>query len=461
MPQKRSSPRAGRHPKPVHARPTVQSHKSSPGAAEGGTTFSLWDGQEVTITRRHFLYGAAGIAALGLMGGAGYAFDQLTASDEGDAVLDVPESAVFSTDDCTLIEDASSAMRLVSSRQLPYGSLVFASCDEVAACLLPTDTPSPLTQIGLITLGNGALSTIVPQALGASEGFDIFDARANDAGVAWVEAHVLKGLWRVYAAPLTGVDLGEPMLVAHGDDTRQMPTIAVAANSAFWQEMPQGTGKASDGTSRFMRARFGTQDAEELYTAPGAMASSPYASNDSVVITPRWAASTTHYQLTRLSADSGETLDSLVLPNAMKPLEAGFGPTGFAFAFDGIYNYGGGIANLGTYAPAALPGQDLTGAASAAAYDQAQWFRFARAPITAPAWCGPWLMVRSNSSVCGVDLSNRTYFDLGLENGAGDYGDQLASTGAGNRVVTFSNIDYTPLGGEHERHTLVRTWEAV
>ena len=36
-------------------------------------------------------------------------------------------------------------------------------------------------------------------------------------------------------------------------------------------------------------------------------------------------------------------------------MECGWGKTGFSFAFDGIYNYGEGIANLGTYLPMEAP----------------------------------------------------------------------------------------------------------
>ena len=108
-----------------------------------------------------------------------------------------------------------------------------------------------------------------------------------------------------------------------------------------------------------------------------------------------------------------------------------------------------------------LPGDggDLTGVASAAAYDQARWFRFARTPITAPAWCGPWLMVRSTNAVCGVSMQESTFFQLPLEEGSTEFGDALASTGCGNRVVTFADVDYAPLNGEAEQYCLVRVWE--
>lgn len=429
------------------------------GPTPEGRTVTLWDGKEVTLTRRHFLYGLAGVAALAALGGGGYVMNQLTGSDEASEVLSVPENAVFSSDDCTLIEDSATAMRLVSERKMPRHSLVFANSDAVAACLLPTDVASPLVKVGLLQLGNGTLTTVLEQAVDAAEGFEVLDVRADEAGMVWVEANVLKGLWRVRTAALNGAALGEPLLVAEGDGAWEMPALTVAGGYAFWQEVPKADGDAVDEPSRLMRAPFGSPVAEEVYTSAASMASAPYAADGSVVITPRASRGKSYYQLTRLDAATGEVLDTLVLPMSMKPLVAGWGPTGFTFAFDGIYNYGGGIANLGTYAPASLPGDGLSGSAAAVAYGSAQWFRFARAPIMAPAWCGPWLMVRSTNAVCGVDLQARTYFQLPLEEGSTEFGDALATTGCGNRVVTFADVDYAPLNGEAEQYCLVRVWE--
>lgn len=426
-----------------------------------GKTMSLWDGKDITLTRRHFLYGAAGVAALALLGGGGYVYDHFIADDEVSEVLAVPEDAVLSSDDCTLIDDPSTVLRVATQRKLPFGTIVHASSDEMAACLLPTESASPLTQVGVLSLADGSLTTVLKEAVGASEGFQVFDVRATTAGMVWVEANILKGLWRVLAAPLTGADLGAPVLVAQGDGAWQMPTLAAVGGYAFWQEMPQEEGPMADEPSRLMRAPFGSGTAEKLYSSKGTMATAPYAGRDCVVITPRAERGKSYHQLTRLDAATGQTTDTLVLPMSMKPLDAGWGPAGFTFSFDGIYNYGGGIRNLGTYTPIALPGSDLTGLDAAVAYDSAQWFHFTRTPVSAPAWCGRWLMVRSTNAVCGVDPTTMEYVQLSLENGATDYGDVLASTGSGSRAVTFSNIDYTPLNGEREKHTLVRVWEAV
>lgn len=466
MPQKRTVQRPGtpKHGPAAHrapGRPTVRPPSAEGPQAAQGKTVSLWDGKDVTLTRRHFLYGAAGAAALALLAGGGYAYDHFIAGDEVSEVLDVPENAVASSDDCTTIDDPSTVMRVARQRKLPFGTIVHASGDDVAACLLPTETASPLTQIGLLTLDSCSLTTVLKEAVGAADGFQVFDVRASAAGMTWVESNIMKGLWRVYAAALSGADLAEPLLVAQGDSAWQMPTLAAVGGYAFWQEVPQSEGPMADEPSRLMRAAFGSGTAEELYSSKGAMATAPYAGHDCVVITPTAERGKSYRQLTRIDAATGQATDALVLPISMIPLNAGWGPTGFTFCFDGIYDYGGGIANLGTYVPTALPGSNLWGVDAAAAYDSASWFRFARTPVNAPAWCGRWLMVRSTNAVCGVDPATMESFQLDLENGSTDYGDVLASEGSSSRVVTFANIDYTPLNGEREKHTLVRVWEAA
>ena len=176
---------------------------------------------------------------------------------------------------------------------------------------------------------------------------------------------------------------------------------------------------------------------------------------------------------------SGAVTDAMVLPASMKPLECGYGKTGFNFAFDGIYNYGDGISNLGTYMPleplesprlagtegAEGPGTDdphlpvtLANIATPA-YSADQWFHYVANPLSAPCWCGNWMLVRGGSAVCAVDLTGRRYAKLPLEEGSGDYNDFLASTHIGQRAVTYCNVDYTPINGEPQKHCLVRIWE--
>lgn len=450
-------------------------------SAPTGRSVTLPGGHEVLLTRRHFLYGAAGVAAIAALGG-GAAWASGNSSDKKALeTLTVPEANVVLDSSLEEIENVDDALTLAASVELPYGTLLWCSDDAVAACLLPTETAKPLAQVGLLDLTTGEYATIIENAVGQDEGFEIYDVRANANGAVWTEADILDGQWRVYAAALSGNTLGQPRLLDEGDVDWEMPTLAVAGGYGFWQRLPQLDGNARVENSLLKRAAFGSTDAEVVYASQGRMACAPISCGDALVATPRARTSGTHYQLTRIDGASGAVTDACILPSSMRPLEAGWGRTGFNFAFDGIYNYGDGIANLGTYMPLAptdgprLAGTDLEGvegpgsddphipvsAANLATplYSADEWFHYVANPLSAPCWCGNWVLVRGGSSVCAIDLASRRYARLPLQEGSGDYNDFLASTHIGQRAVTYCNVDYTPINGEQQKHCLVRIWE--
>lgn len=440
---------------------------------------TLPGGRELTLTRRHFLYGVAGVTALALMGGGvAYGAGQSRSSD-GTATLKVPESSVVSSNDFENMEDADAPVVANTTIKLPFGSLVWVCDDDIGACLLPTETGKPLVEMGLLNLKSGKCTTVLEHAVAEDEGFEIYDVRANAAGAIWTEADILDGVWRVYAASRSKKGLGEPQLLDEGDVNWEMPTLACSGDYGYWQRLPQLDGNARVENSLLQRAAFGTTDAEVIYESQGRMACAPTSTGDAIIATPRARTSGTYYQMTRIDGTSGAVTDACVLPSSMKPMECSWAPNGFTFVFDGIYSYGDGIANLGTYLPyepvsSALGSADGSGEDSAApersisiekanpatkAYSEAPWFHFARDPRSAPGWCGNWLMIRSQANLCAVDLAGRRVFPLDTENGANDYGDFLASTHMGKRAVSFCNVDYTPVGGEQQKYCLVKVWE--
>ncbi len=490
-------PAKGGRRKYAHARPSVADSKRairpepaasiaagglSAGGAEGG-------GAQLLLTRRGFLYGALGVAAAAVVGTGAFAAAGGFAPVLDMPALAVPTDSVFTTDDCEFVDDTGSVLTEAASLALPYGSMVWASDPSVAACLLPTETGSPLAQVGLISLGAAKLSTVLERAVAHAEGYEIYDARATAKGIIWTEADILDGNWRVYQAALSGLALGQPVLVHEGGADWEMPTLAASGDYAFWQVLPQLDGGAAEEDSLLMCTSFGAAaDASRtLFASTGRMACSPSPTATGIACAPRADTDTTSYQLTHIEAATGDITDALVLPASMKPAYVAYGPSGFAFSFDGIYDYGDGIANLGTYTPTAAPTYSLQAAIADAQdslrdeegqltertaaeadtrarqavtdlYSSATWFRFPRTPVTPPAWYGDWLIVKSTRAVSGVKLADRRYFALAVENGAPDYGEFLASYGTCKNVVTYTNINYTPLSGETTKECRVKIW---
>lgn len=462
-PHARVRTRKNRPGKAAHATfsqtPTM---RSGNGGGAPGMHIPTPGGGSVLITRRQLLYGAAGLGALAAVaGGAGALVSSLGKSDEvAPNTLAVPESAVTPNTDFETLESAESLLQVAGDFKLPYGSLVWANDPSIAACLIPTETGSPLSQIGLLALSSGSLSTVTKQAVGTSEGFEIYDVRACSSGVVWTEANILSGTWRIYGAASDGSSVSQPSLLEEGDADWETPTLAATSGYAFWQVLPQASGAKRTEKSRLMRASFAGGSPEVVYESNGRMASAPYALEDSVVITPRAASSATRYQLTRIDARTGSVLDTMVLPSNMKPYEAGYGKTGFMFSFDAIYSYGDGIANLGTYVPLQAVSADASSFGNPA-YSEAAWFRYAKNPTAAPAWCNNLLIAKGDYAVVAFDLEKRQVAQLDVPSGADSYGDYLASTGMGSTFVTFTNVDYQPIGGDAQKLCRVRVWQPV
>lgn len=497
----------------------------------------------IHVSRRTFLFGAAGVAALIAAGGIGVAVsDSTKANAQSIPLLEVPESAVSDSETYEYYEDYAEEMKLVGSVALPYGTLVWANDNDLAFCLLPTQTGSPLTSVGVIDLQSFGWGTLLTHAVGESEGYEIYDVRGTSGGIVWTEADILDGNWRVYAAAFgtgagaagaagtgtagtgnsgnagtatgatdsrasgsgislpnraSGFDassyLGTPMLLSEGGPEWETPSLTAWGNYAYWQELPKATGAASSENSLLRRCLFGAASAsvETVYESPGRMACAPTSTAGGVVFAPRAEAVNVYYQLTYIDGQTAHVLDQLTLPASMKPVEVSYGKTGFAFAFDGIYSYGGGIANLGTYTPKAMPSTTFATAyekalddiaakrktakdqlnesekaeatlmaqnATAEAYSSCEWFRFARSPLCPPAWCGSYFMVKSSSAIVGASLADNWYFALPVENGAPDYGEFMASAGTCRNIVSYTQINYTPINGNTVVECRLKIW---
>lgn len=408
---------------------------------------------QLLVSRRAFLYGAAATGAAAAVGMGLAGCSAISGGDEDVPTLEVPESSLITQNDLQVLESANEKVQLIGNFDIPYGTLLWADDNDVVACLLPTETGSPLAQIGLLFPGSGSLDTVIGQAIGAAEHFEIYDVRASSGGLIWTEANVLKGTWRVYTARLAGGGIdGNIAMVDEGDSSFETPMLAVAANRAFWQVMPKASGNAGQ-SSKLMSAPFGQESATTLFESARRMATPPYSSGDSITITPRLDMGTPYYQLTNIDVMSGAVNDTLTLPSGMKPLQAAYGRNGFMFSFADIYNYGGGISNLGTYTPARPSAQGD--------YSSVKWFGFARTPSAAPAWCNDLLIVKSSYSVCGIDLNEGTYFAIEVDNGADNYGDYLATSGSRPTFVTFANIDHKPVAAPAVRACRVKIWTTI
>lgn len=406
------------------------------------------------ITRRRFLIGAGITAATAaVVGGSVVALEQRR-NTSSIGTLSVPTSSVFTLDDCTQI-DPSEAFEQVGNFTLPFGSLIWVNDTNVAGCLIPTESASPLVQGALLNLSNGNHTVVLKTAQSAQEGFEVYDLRATESGVVWIEENIFDGQWRLYCAPLSsGFSLGSARLVDEGTNATDIPSLAAVGSSAFWQVAPAVTTKEKSsrtGKTQIKRAAFSTGDAEVIHESNGQPACEIYASDKGIAAAPHHPDSSRYYQIVCFDEQGTRTGDALTLPAGMKPTEVGWGPSGMSFCFESIYNFGDGIANLGTYVPARTSSD----------YNQVPWFRFGRTPLAAPAWCtDSWLAVKSTQSVCAVNVAEKTYCAFDVPSGAASWGDYLVSSGQHGTIVAAAQV--SPSTSDTSQRTCkVRVWKPV
>ena len=465
---------------------------------KGAASESFLERGKLLFSRRSFLYGAIGVGAAAAVGGGAAIYFATQNGDPDLEYLEVPTSSVTPLNDLTLVEDPSTRLAFYGSVDLPLGSLLWCNSDEVAACLIPTATGNPLTQIALLMLGSATYTVVLNEAVGSAEGFEIYDVRATANGLIWTEANILDGVWRIYTARIaTGTGtLGTPQLADEGDSHYETPSIAAVKSYGLWQKQTTlANASTSDAPqTEIRRVSFGKTESDLLFSSARRMDTPLYAAEDSVVVTPRSPLARSYTSIVKIDVESGSITDALTLPASMRPFEVGCGKTGLMFSFENIYNYGDGIANLGTYVPAkrvpstviawksdadvaaqeAAAQSESSGSSSQASedarslpydntanYSAASWFRFSRTPTAAPAFCGKYLIVKSTYSVCGIDLAAGEYFALDVDNGADKYGEYIASSGSHNMLVTYTSIDYAPVNSAPQKMCRVKIWQPV
>lgn len=390
------------------------------------------------ITRRNLLIGAAGVAAV-----AGVAFGANRIADSIDEerkipVLNLSADSVESAAAYDQVE-MDACVALQSRVELPYGSLVWSSCPTVAACLLPTETASPLTKVALWSITSGLDVTVLDEAIGTSQGYEIYDVRATDQAIIWTEANILQESWCIYSASVSELALGEPVLMESGNCSEwETPGIAAVGPYVYWQLLPNVEGPFATEQSTLRKAKAGATSFSAIVHSTGRMATAPYALVDGIVVTPRADAEGVFYQPTLLDAKTDEVLDTFIMPQNMKPQDVGYGKNGFIIAMGAIYDFNDGLSNLGCFSPTVKP-------AEAAQYSTVKWVTYTRQPSAPPCWSGPWFIVKSTQAVCGFDPESRKSFVIDPQNGSEDWGDYLATTGISDTIVTFAHVDYTPL----------------
>jgi hypothetical protein len=432
----------------------------------------------LTLTRRHFVAGALGMGAaiIAAEGGATLSgcapskeqqFEELVSKgveDQNIVTLDVASEQIIETTD---FEEVSmeNYLKLQTTHELPFGCLVHQMSPSAALVLFPGEQGESFRKIGILDLGGGEVTTVINTPVGTGKNMLIYDARASENALIWVELDLGDQSWRTYAAILNGTAVGEAWMIEEGNADYEPSMLAVADRKVYWTVMPVATGPANQEDS-FLRALVlgqggdAAQDAQDSATAQGSqqgtsvtrgtpytvltshgrMITNPLVTDGVVTFVPRVDTENVYYQLTALNCSDDKPVDFTVLPQALRVTEALYMKGGFTFSIESNYDYAQGLSHFGTY-------QDL---------GNESYLHVSRPPLCPVVRFRDFLLVKTPASIVGIDPIGKKVFVIDPPPQSTDYGEALAGWGVQDRIVT-SSIHLTTDGNMEA--TLVRVFD--
>jgi hypothetical protein len=392
------------------------------------------------LSRRQFLGALAATGAAAATAGAvlvsgcssgdgdGSELENIVSQNAGDASIDTLEVEVEQVVESSDYDEApwTDYLKLTKTWELPYGTLLFMEAPSLCTLLMPGDAAGSLMQLALLDVNNGTVSVLLEHAQGQDEGYVIYDARASELAVIWVECNLATGAWRTYLAQLAGTTLGRAHLLDEGDAVYDPPRLAISGNKAYWTFMPNAAGPASTEDSYLRYATVGAGEApvtnRSVYVSHGRMITNPEVSGDTLTIVPRVDTGNIYYQITALDIAGDRTTAVSILPQSMRVSDAVHLPTGFSFCTENNYGYAAGLAYFGTYYQLASD----------------RYLHVSRQPAGAPVFFNNCLVVKSTKNIVGMDTDKNRFFILDTIPGCADHGDILAACGIQDRLVAYT-----------------------
>ena len=386
------------------------------------------------FTRRRFVGGAvAGTAALAAISLTGCSSDD----GETDTTEATGEPQVI-TDDSKIVdvfdeyESADSTLEATYTWTLPLGTVLFHSEGSWSAAMFAPESALHVNTLGVVSLVEGTTVTLVEDPLNGS-GYEFYDVRCGSGVFAWVEEDFGTGDWMLIAQEFSeGALTGDPVELDSGDEDWEPAKFATTGSSVIWLKMPLASGDKSTENSHCYRWKVGNSSGKDLYESPGRFATAPRVSDGVLTISPRVNASDgTYYGMTAIDLDDASVIERLVMPESVKPFEATYMNSQFAFSVEANYGYGGSLGNMGTY----------TG------NEGGPFISVSREPLACVVGKGSTYFVKVKSSHYAVDTDAETYAVLSAPSKTLDYGDYPASEGTTDRLVTYATVrgdDGTP-----------------
>ena len=378
------------------------------------------------ITRRGFLLGgiAAGAGTAAALAGCS---SKTGSSDDaaGEPQVVKDNSKIVSVvDDYEAVDDIK--MEAASTWTLPLGTVLAYDEGDYAAAMLAPASAKHANTLGVLSLGDGSLTTLVEDPkMGSACGF--YEMRCGESVFAWVEMDYATSKWTLWAQPFSGGALsGAAQKLDRGGADYDPPMFTVMGSSVIWYKMPSTSGKKTSADSLCYIAEPGGK-AETIWKSTGRFACAPRVSDGILTITPRVRNDEgVYYGMTAVDLTDGNfsRRAQLVLPTSVSPFEAVYMGEKFAFSIEASYDGVGSLGNMGTYIGT----------------EGGPYVYLAREPLACAAGKGNRYLVKSQASHFLINTHAKTYGTLLSPDRSLDYGDYPASAGSVDSFVTYATV---------------------
>ncbi|MBE6468962.1 MAG: hypothetical protein E7001_03145 [Coriobacteriaceae bacterium] len=303
------------------------------------------------ITRRSLAKGTlatgAAIAAITLVG---------CSNDEGKPPASGEPEVV--TDSSKIIDalseyaEADLGIAATQTWSLPLGTTLFHSEGSWAAAMLTPESAVNPNTLGLLSLSSGSITTVMESPT-RGRGYSFHDLRCADGVLAWVEVNYGTRDWALFGQGLSGGALtGQAVQLDSGDADWEPAPFTCTGSSVIWQKMPMATGSKRAETSTCYRWSVGEAEGTGIWESTGRFATHPRVAGTILTIAPRVLNEEgTYYGMTALDLADAEPkqIDQLVLPASIRPFEAVYTGSVFAFSIEASYDSGGSLGQMGTF----------------------------------------------------------------------------------------------------------------
>ena len=387
-----------------------------------------------SLSRRTLFKGVAALAgvaaAAGAVGGTVATLGGCSqAGEEGVAeptvVEDGDQTSVLDT--YTYVEEPP-GLAEAGSWSVPLGTVLHPSEGVWIAATATGEANLPPVKASAFSLASGELVDVVGKPVSSGSNVLIVDARCSDSVYAWCESNVATRAWTLYAAPFeAGALAADPTELWTADGDWDLPLFAVAGDRVVYQVMPLATGAKSTEDSTCYVWHKGQGKATAAIVSHGRFATEPAVSEGTVTLTPRVREDEGVYYgiyAYELSDDLSRVVDSMVLPQSVRPMSAVRMGEDFVFQVEANYNSGGLLGNMGTYL----------------GKSGGPFIAVSREPSTPAAGKFPILIVKSRSSYVDANVDTQEYGVVPALDHSVDYGEYPARIGTCNTFVSFTTV---------------------